>query len=282
MLFECGLFMGALGRRRTFLFAPKGTHIELPTDLRGLAIAKYSWSELQSRDSLRPTIREIILAIKAEWRRIQHAARKFAEKEFLGMQHHALVSLFSASNHILDVITDVPSRMITGLHDRNAFDQSKRETVAEVRRLSDIWLPDAQLLNLQKIFLILISEVIEAVESVPFYRDLKIADNPAVLFRDLPWLKRIFMRFPSLSPEALDFAMRLDIRNERVLSVLRGALTQEERAIEHQVEHVLRLLSEALENWWKDHKPRLIKDINVFQRQLVDMLQGMTYTYLKA
>src|SRR5258708_31105500 len=33
VLFECGLFMGALGHRRTFLFAPKVTHIELPTDL---------------------------------------------------------------------------------------------------------------------------------------------------------------------------------------------------------------------------------------------------------
>lgn len=45
---------------------------------------------------------------------------------------------------------------------------------------------------------------------------------------------------------------------------------------------MLRLLSAGLDNWWNDHGPRLVKKIRVFQHQLRDMLQSMTYTYLKA
>ncbi len=202
VLFECGLFMGALGRRRTFLFAPKGTHVELPTDLRGLAIAKYTWSDSQPHVSIEPAIRGITLAIKAEWRQIQHAAREFAEKKSMGEQHHALVSLLTASDRLLDVIIEVPDKVISGLHDRNAFYRAKRETVARIQEMSELWLPYAQLLNIQKDFLFLVSELEAAVEAIPFYRDLKIVDEPTVLVRDLPWLKRMFKQLSHpLSPE---------------------------------------------------------------------------------
>lgn len=41
VVFELGLFMGALGHRRTFIIAPKGKAIKLPTDLLGLIHAPY-------------------------------------------------------------------------------------------------------------------------------------------------------------------------------------------------------------------------------------------------
>ncbi len=41
IVFELGLFMGALGRSHTFLFCPQGIDIKVPTDLEGLTTIRY-------------------------------------------------------------------------------------------------------------------------------------------------------------------------------------------------------------------------------------------------
>jgi hypothetical protein len=283
VLFECGLFMGALGRRRTFLFAPKGTHVELPTDLRGLSIAKYAWSDSAPGDSLKPAIEGVVLAIKAEWRRMQDEAREFVALQTLGEQHYALVSLLSAFNRLIDVLIELPQQLISGVHDRAAFEKGKSEAVDRLREVSNLWLPFAETLNIRSDFLVLVSEFEAAIKGVPFYRDLRILEAPEVVVRDLPWLKRIYKRlFSDLSPEARDFASRLRIRDTQELRILRAALNPQEEAIERQVEQTLRLLSAGSEIWWKTHGPNLIRELRKFQRQLVEMLQGMTYVYLKS
>jgi len=43
VLFELGLFMGRLGRSRTFVIRPGGEHIKIPSDLAGLTAAIYDW-----------------------------------------------------------------------------------------------------------------------------------------------------------------------------------------------------------------------------------------------
>jgi len=42
IVFEIGLFMGAIGRDRTFLAVPKGVDLKLPTDLLGVTHAPYA------------------------------------------------------------------------------------------------------------------------------------------------------------------------------------------------------------------------------------------------
>ena len=42
VIFELGLFMGALGRRRTFLVKPRGLEIKIPTDLLGVTPLEYA------------------------------------------------------------------------------------------------------------------------------------------------------------------------------------------------------------------------------------------------
>jgi len=42
-LFELGLFMGRLGRERTFVVRPQGDRIKIPSDLAGLTTAPYVW-----------------------------------------------------------------------------------------------------------------------------------------------------------------------------------------------------------------------------------------------
>jgi len=111
---------------------------------------------------------------------------------------------------------------------------------------------------------------------------LEILDAPKVLVSDLPWLKRIFGRSSSdLSQEARDFATRIHLQDKREFDILRSALTQKEQAVEQQVEQALRLLGTGLDNWWQDHGPTVIREIRAFQRQLIDMLQSLTYIYSK-
>jgi hypothetical protein len=45
VVFEAGLFMGALGRRRTFLVAPRNVDLRLPSDLAGITIAQFNQRE---------------------------------------------------------------------------------------------------------------------------------------------------------------------------------------------------------------------------------------------
>jgi hypothetical protein len=42
-LFELGLFMGRLGRERTFVVRPQGDSVKMPSDLAGLTTATYDW-----------------------------------------------------------------------------------------------------------------------------------------------------------------------------------------------------------------------------------------------
>ncbi len=48
VIFELGLFMGKLGRRRTILFQPEGQELKLPSDLQGLTAISYKVG--QSKD----------------------------------------------------------------------------------------------------------------------------------------------------------------------------------------------------------------------------------------
>ncbi|MEP7108024.1 MAG: TIR domain-containing protein [Ferruginibacter sp.] len=43
VIFELGLFMGILGRSRTFIVHPSDPKLKIPTDLSGVATAKYLW-----------------------------------------------------------------------------------------------------------------------------------------------------------------------------------------------------------------------------------------------
>jgi Predicted nucleotide-binding protein containing TIR-like domain len=43
VLFELGLFMGRLGRERTFVIRARGDQVKIPSDLAGLTTATYDW-----------------------------------------------------------------------------------------------------------------------------------------------------------------------------------------------------------------------------------------------
>lgn len=65
VIFEMGLFMGALARERTFVIAPKGVDIKIPTDLMGVTCLEYQMARGKSiTNNLQPVLRELRRLIK--------------------------------------------------------------------------------------------------------------------------------------------------------------------------------------------------------------------------
>ena len=61
VIFELGLFVGRLGRARTFLLEPRGDEVHLPSDLKGLTTIGYrlTKSEDQLPSSLSPACNQL-------------------------------------------------------------------------------------------------------------------------------------------------------------------------------------------------------------------------------
>lgn len=64
-IFELGLFMGAISRERTYIIAPKGINIKIPTDLLGLTMLEYKRrGNISLHKRLTPTAKNIYNLIK--------------------------------------------------------------------------------------------------------------------------------------------------------------------------------------------------------------------------
>ena len=67
VLFELGLFMGRLGRSRTFVVRPRHGDVKLPSDLAGVTAALYDWprSDNDKRAAVGPACDELRRAIRS-------------------------------------------------------------------------------------------------------------------------------------------------------------------------------------------------------------------------
>jgi predicted nucleotide-binding protein len=66
VVFEAGLFMGALSRGRTFLLAPKGQKVKVPSDLFGMACLRFDPATTDLADSVSEAGRELVRIISAK------------------------------------------------------------------------------------------------------------------------------------------------------------------------------------------------------------------------
>jgi CRP/FNR family transcriptional regulator, cyclic AMP receptor protein len=63
VIFELGLFIGALSRSRTFLLVPKGLKVKIPTDLLGLTCIQFDPDKTTVDESVQSVVEELIAVI---------------------------------------------------------------------------------------------------------------------------------------------------------------------------------------------------------------------------
>ncbi len=64
VVFELGLFMGALSRQRTFILFPRGVDVKIPTDLLGINTVAYDPAASTAKRGVRPAASEIIAVVR--------------------------------------------------------------------------------------------------------------------------------------------------------------------------------------------------------------------------
>jgi predicted nucleotide-binding protein with TIR-like domain len=97
VLFELGLFMGRLGRPRTFLVHESGDHVKIPSDLAGVTAAIYEWPRADGNyraavgsacDSIRDVVRDLGFAETKTSQAITDLSAKQQQQERQLVEHH--------------------------------------------------------------------------------------------------------------------------------------------------------------------------------------------------
>jgi hypothetical protein len=128
VLFELGLFMGRLGRARTFLVHQSGANIKIPTDLSGVTAAIYEWPREDDNhksavggacDSIRDVIRDLGIAdVKTAHVVSDISAKQQEQERQLGEQRDAIRSLQFA---LQGIVTQYELDKLLGLSKETPF-----------------------------------------------------------------------------------------------------------------------------------------------------------------
>ena len=60
VIFELGLFMGALSRSRTFILMPRNGEVKIPTDLLGLTCLQFEPSPAKPEDAIGKAVSDLV------------------------------------------------------------------------------------------------------------------------------------------------------------------------------------------------------------------------------
>jgi Predicted nucleotide-binding protein containing TIR-like domain len=122
VLFELGLFMGGLGRQRTFIVYDRTTDLKLPSDLAGVTAATFKpHTNGDLRAALGAPTTDILERVRKlgprESARVRHLAEATQEIEYAGDQIQQLIRLLARSRKVeLDVIATQFGPMISPDH----------------------------------------------------------------------------------------------------------------------------------------------------------------------
>lgn len=133
IVFELGLFIGALGRKRTFLICPINPNIQQITDLSGIVYATYDAREIstdlsENVSAVKTACLEIEQAISRELLRVEQEIRVAEPQEYEEAFSNKLIELFTTmevhDDH--DMISDFGHTVALALWKRGFYKTRER------------------------------------------------------------------------------------------------------------------------------------------------------------
>ena len=148
VIFELGLFMGVLGRERTFIVVPSRAKIELPSDLCAITQVRYDNERFQT--GLSGQIAAIQIAcmplrsqISILWNKIQASRAKLISSMTANDRMKALRRLHTVIVQMRDLIIIFPGQLLDSLSDQQRFETVKLQAAGKVDSLVASFQDDA-------------------------------------------------------------------------------------------------------------------------------------------
>jgi ABC-type cobalt transport system substrate-binding protein len=184
LVFELGLFLGVLGRRRAILLVPTDAELALPSDLAGLGMATYPGLAEPTKAKaslviLQRAAGQLRDSFHHEWGLMLRASYEQRDRVLRSRRLNAVRTLHKAVTALRDLFIETPSKALNALASIEAFAEVKSQTSARIRKLGDEWQPDAELLGVAYRLDALVAATQAAVEAFP-YPALLISTDQAV------------------------------------------------------------------------------------------------------
>ncbi len=150
LLFELGLFMGRLGRSRTFVVCENSTRMKLPSDLAGVTVARFTQERTDRNliaavgpacNQIRQTVRDLGLTDGRTSQRLQSAT---ADMEQVTQTMAHLIHLLARSRV---VELDIVNQQLGGMIRSDFLDQLRKdiEDLAKATKETNSKLPPIDL-----------------------------------------------------------------------------------------------------------------------------------------
>ena len=112
VLFECGLFMGRLGRERTFIVCDRSTKMKLPSDLAGISFITYDGTRMADAPSS---------AVRGACLKINRVIKRPTYRELSGKWRSRYVLCYGAGGnpHIEEEVEVSPARGMLRIESKN-------------------------------------------------------------------------------------------------------------------------------------------------------------------
>jgi predicted nucleotide-binding protein len=173
LVFEFALFLGVLGRRRTFLVVPENAELDLPTDLDGLSLVKYDVQALAQGDRerlhvLQRTAGELRIAMEEQWAVARADENEKKRRVLATARFTAMGRLQDVIVKLRDLLIELPTDALAALGDRDKFNEVRESGVQKVQGLYESWAGDARIVGVESHFETLALATKRAVAEFPY------------------------------------------------------------------------------------------------------------------
>ena len=184
LLFEFGLFTGALGRRRAFFLCPDSPTVELPSDLLGMIVATYDETRANGKadevaSAVEVPCQQILTVILEQWEIIQKDRDDLATRIRASEKGKAVEHVHSVVIQLRDVVMIVQRDAFTAVSDEAVFAKVKRAATSKVREIADSFADDATLIGVIDQVAGLATVTSNALDDLPFPRELALGKEAA-------------------------------------------------------------------------------------------------------